>query len=249
MTDWNAVLGKTPQQYCDGIYHTRPDWIQGHISHLDARFLFERALRSGASTLIEVGTASGLSTAVLAHAAQQAARAGGAGDDFFVVTYDIDPRFYADRSRHSGDAAREMLDDELLGHVKFRSPATAIEVAEEHGTDTLDFVFIDAAHKHPWPTLDLLTLLGPLRAGAEVVLHDVNLPEMSTDHADWGAKHLFDEVDTEKVLDENGERVPNIGSIRIPADKAAFREELVAILHGHDWETEIEPRVVDAALA
>jgi hypothetical protein len=73
--------------------------------------------------------------------------------------------------------------------------------------------FIDANHKHLWPTLDLLAALPCLRAGATVPLHDINnLPVTHPQFAGWGVKHLFDDLDVEKQAGEN-ERIPNIGTI------------------------------------
>lgn len=247
MTDWNAVLGCDPAEYCSRVYASRPAWITGYIAFEDAQFLFARVLTSGADPLLEIGTASGLSTAILCHAAHAVRLAGEVGDAFTIESYDIDERFYADRSRRVGDAAREMLEPALLEHVTFRSPATAADVSAHHGPETLAFAFIDAAHTHPWPTLDLLTLLPTLSPGAEVVLHDINLPIARPETQHWGAKHLFDGLDVERKLGRGDP--PNIGSIRVPQDKSAFREQLLAILHGYEWETEIDEDVIQLAVS
>ena len=248
MTDWNALLGCDPAEFCSRVYEARPPWIEGYIAYDDARFLFARALESGASGIIEIGTASGLSTAVLCEAANLAHRAGLIGSDFFVESYDIDERFYANRDHRTGDAAREMLDPQLLEHVTFRNPKTAADVAVYHEADSISFAFIDAAHTHPWPTIDLLTLLPTLRPGSEVLLHDINLPVVDAEHAVWGAKWLYDELDVEKRHDAI-RQPPNIGSITVPEDKAALREQLTALVHAHEWETQIDDETVRAALA
>lgn len=248
MTDWNAVLGCEPDEYSDRLYRRRPKWAVGMISHHDARFLFGRALRSQAEVLIEVGTASGLSTAFLCHAAQRASAAGEIGSDFHVHSYDIDTQFYADRSRRVGDGAREMLDGALLEHITFHAPATAATVRDQHDADSIEFAFIDAAHKHPWPALDLLALLVSLRPGAEVLLHDINLPRVTPDVPTFGAKLLFDQLELEKEADPGGP-IPNIGAVTIPDDKAGLREQLLALVDGHEWEVEPPPDQLRRALA
>jgi predicted O-methyltransferase YrrM len=248
LTDWNAALGCEPDQYSDRLYSKRPEWAVGTISHHDARFLFGRALRSQADVLIEVGTASGLSTAFLCHAAERASAAGEIGSDFHVHSYDVDTQFYADRSRRVGDGTREMLDEALLEHISFHAPATAATVRDQHDVDSIEFAFIDAAHKHPWPALDLLALLACLRPGGEVLLHDINLPRVTPEVPTFGAKWLFDELDLEKEADRGGP-IPNIGAIRIPDDKDGLREQLLGLVDGHEWEIEPPPDQLRRALA
>ena len=248
MTDWNGVLGCEPDQYSDRLYQQRPGWVVGTISHHDARFLFGRALRARADVLIEVGTASGLSTAFLCHAAQRASLAGEIGSDFQVHSYDVDTQFYADRSRQVGDGAREMLDAELLAQITFHAPATAATVRDQHDADSIGFAFIDASHQHPWPALDLLAMLVCLRPGGEVLLHDINLPRVTPETPTLGAQLLFDGLDIEKEADGGGP-IPNIGSVKVPEDKNGLREQLLALIDPHEWEAEPRPDQLRVALA
>ena len=246
MTDWEALLGCTPEEHCQRIYGKRPSWVEGYVSLYDAQFLFDRVLRAEPETIIEIGTASGVSTVILCHAAEVVRRAGGIGD-FRVASYDIHEEFYADPSRATGDAAREMLAPELLDHVDFHTPGTAVTVREHYGEDSIRFAFIDASHAHPWPVLDLVALLPVLQPGAEVAMHDVNLPVRLPDTAS-GSKWLFDDLEIEKVIDHR-DPVPNIGAVTIPEDKAALREQLLAILDAHEWEVSPHTSQVEAALA
>jgi predicted O-methyltransferase YrrM len=216
----------------DPVYDRRPTWAKGSISRSDARFLYERALQANDEVLVEVGTASGVSTAVLCSAADER------GTSYAVATYDISPTFYGDRRRKTGAAAHEMLSAEQVAQVRFRNPATALDVGNDFPEDSLGFVFIDAAHKHPWPSLDLLAVLPSLRMGAEVVFHDINLPIVNPDWQAWGVKYLYDELDAEKQADSETDP-PNIGSIVIPSDKEAFRRQVLETVAAHDHEVEV----------
>ena len=98
--------------------------------------------------------------------------------------------------------------------------------------EKFSFAFIDANHKHPAPTADLLWLLPALAPGAWVALHDINLPRVAEVYgeyhngekvpwADRGAKELFDGWPWEKISGRAiGSRIvgSNIGAIRIPSD-------------------------------
>jgi predicted O-methyltransferase YrrM len=239
ITDLEKVIGLHPDDFCDAFYAKRPDWIQGtSISHFDARFLFKSALTAGTSLAVEIGTASGFSTALLCHALNFASLSGIIDSDFQVVSYDIDPNFFADHSRQTGDAAREQLPSELMEHITFHTPAFASDLGHHYGNDEISLMFIDADHKHPWPTLDLLAALDSLRLGAEVVLHDINLPIRNPEFPVWGAKYLFDGLDLEKHVPQDDE-VPNIGGIRIPEDKEQLRGQLLKILFTHEWQTDV----------
>ncbi len=233
--EWTDVIGCEPDEFCTRLYASRPGWASGIVSLDDARYLFRRVLGAGTETVIEIGTASGVSTAYLVHALDFAGRAGNIGPDWTLLSYDIQGKFYAD-----------MVPSALMSRVGFRHPALALDVGKRHGADALDFLFIDANHEHPWPALDVLATLDSLRPGAEVVLHDVNLPVLIPDGA-CGAKHLFDDLDVEKVLDITDD-IPNIGSLMVPEDKQGFREQVLAVVAAHEWEAPIPPEVSEPLL-
>jgi predicted O-methyltransferase YrrM len=243
------VLGSELDEFCDALYARNPKWVVGSISRYDARFLFRKAATTSPSVAVEIGTASGFSTAVLCHALGAANVAGAIGADYAVVSYDIASRFYANQEKEVGDAARELLSPSLLDHISFRNPATAVNIKDSYGPDQLEFLFLDAMHRHPWPTLDLLASLDTLAPGAIVVLHDINLPEQSSDFPHWGAKHLFDGVETDKDAPQDDGDMPNIGSIVIPGDKEHFRGELLGILFDHEWEVDVDEVDITLALA
>jgi predicted O-methyltransferase YrrM len=227
-------------KFCDRLCNERPKWITGSLSHADTRFLFKKAIESRSETAVELGTASGFSTAVLCHALNWASNAGMISGTFQVLSYDLSPSYYADPRRRVGDAAREQLPAELLKHIIFHNPATAASISEHHGDGDVSFMFIDANHDHPWPALDLLASLNCIRTGATVVLHDINLPLIRPEFPSWGAKYLFDDLNVEKHLSEDKYRLPNAGSIIIPADRERLKEELCGIVFAHEWQAEID---------
>src|SRR4051794_11757030 len=153
MSDWVQILGCEPREYCDRLYERRPGWVSGTISPQDARFLFSTALEARSDILVEIGTASGFSTAVLAHAAHLTSGGNGSPQ---VRSYDLNTRFYADPTRPTGEAAREMLLPEILERVTFHHPAFAWTVREHYAPGEVGFAFIDASHRHPWPVLDFV---------------------------------------------------------------------------------------------
>lgn len=224
----------------DHLYRALPAWVTGQISYQDGLFLREAILREMPSLVLEIGTASGFSAASLCHALEVATRSVGGDRQYRVVSYDCVGYFYADPSKAVGDAARALLDAPLLEHIDFRHPRTASDAVAEFPPDSLPFVFIDANHFHPWPTLDLLALIDVIRPGASVVLHDINLPLVAPEHQCWGPHHLFANLDLDKDVPADSAGVPNIGRLRMPDDKAGLRRQLIGILNAHPWEGEVD---------
>ena len=232
-------------ELCARLMSDRPEWITGSLSHSDAHFLFRSAVEARTALAVEIGTASGFSTAVLCQALKLASDSGLIGADFEVVTFDASDRFYADPSRPVGDAARELLPAELMRRITFRNPKTAFNIRDHYAPDSLDFLFIDANHNHPWPTLDLLACLDYLRPGATVVLHDINLPIIHPQFPAWGVHYLFEALDEENRVPAE-ERVPNIGSIRIPEDKEELKGQLLDIYFRHEAGSQVHPSYLTA---
>jgi predicted O-methyltransferase YrrM len=245
-----ARCGTTIDAIADQYCSQRPGWVTGDIGRQDARFLMHEVLESRATSILEIGTASGMSTGLLCLAIESARQAGLIGSEYRVYSYDIVTKFYADTRYCIGDAARELLDDTMLSHITFRNPATALDAAREHAADSVRFLFIDASHKHPWPALDLLATLPILAPGATVVLHDVNLPLVCPQYPSWGAHHLFNGLSLEKRLAAEGygpHALPNVGSVVIPKDMDRLRAEIHRIIATHPWEDKI-PHAVLAEL-
>jgi predicted O-methyltransferase YrrM len=247
MTNWRQVLGASPDDFCDSLSRSKPDWVRDSISFEDARFLFRSVLERAPTAAVEIGTGSGFSTVVLAHAVNAVAKAGSARDGFRVVTYDVSPYLYFDDSRSPGDAAREILPPDLLEHVAFRVPGTAVDLREEFEADSIEFLFVDAAHDHPWPALDLLATLDRLKPGAIVALHDINLPTAAPESARWGVKYVFDGLELEK--DRSTADIPNTGSFTVPEDRNRLRDRLLTILYDYPWELDVGPEVTTRVLA
>src|ERR1044072_1227887 len=131
--------GVSTESAADAVYDLQPAWVRGSISRRDARYLHERALAATGGPPVEVGNAAGVSTAFLGAAAGR--RSSGSR----VASYDISPTYYADESRRTGDAAREMLDADRLGLVEFRNPATALDVRDEHPEESLGVGFFSCS--------------------------------------------------------------------------------------------------------
>ena len=204
--------------------------IVGHISIFDVMFLFDLVEAILPPRILEIGVGAGVSSIALL----SALRAFSSSDPGLLFSYDVSHSCYFDRSTQTGFLVSERALD-YMSSWKLQLGQTAKEAGLLFRNEKFSFAFIDANHKHPAPTADLLWLLPSLAPGAWVALHDINLPRVaevySANHngkkVPWavrGAKELFDGWPWEKICGrsiDNSIGATNIGAIRIPKEITA----------------------------
>ncbi len=214
-----------------------PCWVTGCVEPEELAFIWDFIELVRPMNTIEIGTASGVSTALLTAGVAKLCAAGAR-----IHSFDIAPRCYFDDTRHVGSAIAEMQPG-LLGRVSLHAIADADDAAACFPTASVDLAFIDANHAHPAPSLDLLAIIDTVKPGAWVILHDIELARRQhmSGSAKWascsGAQRLYDLWPFEKhrLTDPEPARC-NIGAIRIPADfaenPAPVLEHLLGCLAG-----------------
>ena len=234
-----ALLGLPQERVWASILLDRfalPEWVEGFIGHLEAAFLWDIIEATRPSRIVEIGTASGVSTSMLLAAADHFC-----DEDTKVYSFDVATECYFDTDRPLASAISEMA-PELVNRACLYANANAVNAASCFKVGDVDFAFIDGEHAHPAPTIDLLSLLYAIKPGAWVVLHDIELTRIRPEHgkASWqeetGAERLFDSWPYEKIQlsgDTPVER--NIGAIRMPDDPAKVVPHLLSMLRG-PWE-------------
>jgi len=195
--------------------------------------------------VIEIGTLSGFSAAVIAAALS---RQHGNNRSAWVDTIDV--RVKIDETRPIGFEIPELIPD-LTAMVRLHIPHDATFVSELAKRDELEIVFIDGNHHHPWPLLDLLRLAPYVRSGGWIVLHDIQLGTIGRKaieagqawkyDASYGAEWLFynwpfrkisavTDLKSVKRIQEVCAELErwvrglgsNIGAVQLPNDKSAL---------------------------
>jgi predicted O-methyltransferase YrrM len=216
-----------------------PAWATGHITFSDAAFLSTLVTELAPSAIVEVGVASGCSSAVLLQAQSCIQRAENPSAPW-LFSYDVSEYCYFDASRLVGAAVDEMAPD--LRPFWCLTIGDALKAREMLSGRELVLGFIDADHRHPWPTLDLLAILPTLRTGAWVALHDIRLPQLGSGpmYDNHGAEYLFDAWPWAKRSEGN------IGAVRLDASPDEIRAFCAGLLDVA-WEAPI-PRETLVAL-
>jgi len=207
----------------------KPDWVQGNISEYDSRFLSGLALFVKARRVVEIGVASGWSSAVLLNALSHA-------DNPATVTgIDLFPNYYVDTSIPTGRAVYEVV-PELASNYRLLTGRMAFDAMSDVGK--VDFAFIDGHHMHPWATLDMLSVLPFIERGRWVALHDLNLCTFERhQHKHRGPFYLFYMWPDQKL--HSTQQPTMIGAVLIERPPADYLPILLEILYT-PWEVDVD---------
>jgi predicted O-methyltransferase YrrM len=172
--------------------------------------------------VIEIGTLTGFSTAIIAAAIY---RQHGKLNTITVDTIDSHTHCSIDKSRPIGFEIPELIPD-LVSTVRVHTGRESDLVREIAKPGEFGLAFIDADHRHPWPLLDVLRLARYLQPRSWILLHDIQLgtygqaeraagrqPEAGTP---YGAEWLFERWPFRKI------RSFHIGAIELPPDTSAL---------------------------
>jgi cephalosporin hydroxylase len=167
--------------------------------------------------VVEIGTLSGFSAAVIADAVAQ--HQNPESESVVVDTIDLNPRCLTEPTKPVGFAIPQLV-PRLSSRIRVHAGKDARYVAEIARVGELQLVFIDADHQHPRPTLDLIRVARFVRPGGWVVVHDIELGSLAQrmcavgvapEHgAPSGAQWLFEAWPFEKISGGN------IGALRLP---------------------------------
>jgi hypothetical protein len=181
--------------------------------------------------VIEIGTLTGFSTAIIAAAIHRQHRPlSGSGlpsgrNEITVETIDSQTHCIIDKKRPIGFEIPDLIPD-LVSTVRIHTGHESDFVREIAAPGEFGLAFIDADHRHPWPLLDVLRLAPYIESGGWILLHDIQLgtygesereagkqPEGGTP---FGAEWLFERWPFRKV------RSFHIGAIELPQRQDAL---------------------------
>jgi Methyltransferase domain len=204
----------------------------GGIGSRDYFFLTALVSILAPRRVIEIGTLTGFSAAIIAAAIhrQHEAVPTGAGmlpqsrdrSSITVETLDADTHCCIDQARPIGFEIPELI-PELASTVRVHTARHSDFVRELAAREQFGLAFIDADHRHPWPLLDFLRIAPHLQDRGWIVLHDIQLgtygrEQCASGHpvegvTPYGAEWLFDRWPFRKI------RSLHIGAIELPPRK------------------------------
>ncbi len=207
----------------------------GGIGSRDYFFLTALVSILAPRRVIEIGTLTGFSTAIIAAAIhrQHGPVVAGIDDpgipsgrnDVTVDTIDSQTHCIIDKTRPIGFEIPDLVPD-LVSSVRIHTGRESDFVREIAAPGEFGLAFIDADHRHPWPLLDVLRLAPYMESGGWISLHDIQLGTYGkTERASgnefesgtpFGAEWLFERWPFRKI------RSFHIGAIELPQRKDAL---------------------------
>lgn len=233
-----VALGLTPERdwtHTLGELFTPPDWTIDYLRLHETAFLWDLIESTRPQHIVEIGTASGVSTAMLLAASDLFC-----GPDALVSSFDIAERCYFDPNRPLGSSIGEMMPGQL-NRARLYAKVNAVDAASCFEPSSIDFAFIDGNHAHPAPTIDLISLIYALKPGAWVALHDIELSHVRPESTEeqWqhtGAERLFKSWPYAKTqLPGLTSADRNLGAIQMPQHPADAIEHLLDAMQD-PWE-------------
>jgi predicted O-methyltransferase YrrM len=188
----------------------------GSLALSDCLFLTAFVRIIGPRRIVEIGTGSGFSAALLALAiqSQRADR-----HAVTVDTIDTNAEYFGNENLNVGFQIQCLLPD-LSNTVRVHAPRESDFITNLAKPDELEIAFVDADHQHPRPLLDVLRLAPYVRGGGWILLHDIRLGSMSgSENAEgsydvcFGAEWLFNSWPFRKIAGGN------IGAIQLPPER------------------------------
>jgi predicted O-methyltransferase YrrM len=201
--------------------------------------------------VVEIGTLSGFSAAVIADAVAEHQRP--ESESVVVDTIDLNEHCLTDPTKPVGFEIPQLV-PRLSSRIRVHAGKDVRYVDQIARAGELQVVFIDADHQHPRPTLDLIRVSRFVRPGGWVVVHDIELTSLAermraagvtVEHgAPSGPQWLFDAWPFEKISGGN------IGALRLPSN---LRDLVPFALRMLRIPSELEPiatrRTLDAFFA
>jgi predicted O-methyltransferase YrrM len=215
-----------------------PSWVRGGCSHGDVEFLLEMVMGTSPRLVLELGVASGTSSAALLFALDQLPTS---ETGRLLYSVDVRPECYFDVSRATGAAVADLYPQHRTVW-QLNTDCDARRITSLLPPGSVDLCFIDANHCHPWPTIDLLHVAPLVRQQGWIVLHDIELPRLHPQFQVHGPQWLFEAWPFNKIHGV-GDSI-NIGAIQLPASLSDITETALALI-ARRWEHSPTPWDVD----
>lgn len=218
--------GKIPPpgevEFLRRIVEREPGRPPGGISAQDYFFLTAFVSILAPHRVIEIGTLTGFSAAIIAAAIH---RQHGNTGAISVETIDASTQCIVEETRPVGFEIPELI-PELVSTVRVHSQRKSDFVRDLSAGGKFGLGFIDADHRHPWPLLDVLRLAPCLQPGGWIVLHDIQLATYGRERREagqplegetpYGAERLFARWPFQKIGSAH------IGAVELPLRQPAL---------------------------
>jgi predicted O-methyltransferase YrrM len=212
---FNIVINQRPEEFEQEYLNKIINKLQGALlSKIDMQFIHGMIRKYKPKKILEVGVASGGSSAIILNAIQNI-------DSSHL--YSIDKRNYAfnRKEKKTGWIVKENFSNFMKKWTLFTGGITSNYI-EQIGGD-IDLVFIDTVHESPGEWLDIIQVMPFLKkTNAIVMLHDIKYQFYVRKVFYSSNDHLFTYLKGEKIMPKVPEVIPNIGAVLLDHDQKKY---------------------------
>jgi len=203
---FNIVINQRPEDYEQEYLNKIQDKLRGALlEKIDKRFINGMIRKYKPKKILEVGVASGGSSAIILNAIENL-------ENSHLYSIDKLINAYNKKDKETGWIVKERFSNLLNKWTLYTGGITA-NFIEKIGGD-IDFVFIDTVHYAPGEWLDILQILPFLKKkNAIVMLHDIRFQFIPKKVFYSSNDHLFTYLRGEKIMPKVPEVIPNIGAV------------------------------------
>lgn len=210
-----------------------PAWTQGGIAAADAEALLELVRRVQPARVLEIGVGAGVSSAALLYALDTLPPGAGRA----LLSVDVARTCYFDPRYATGAAAAAMYPvrpGRSRWILDVGTDARRVRATLTPGS--IDLLFVDGDHRHPWPLLDVLHLAPWMRPEAWIALHDIALARVLPGCLQHGAEWLFAAWPANKIAGTGA--AENLGVVQLPAALSRLVPMAIDLLTRYSWEAQ-----------
>ena len=209
---FNIVINQRPEDYEQEYLNKIKNKLDGALlSTIDKKFINGMIRKYKPKKILEVGVASGGSSAIILNAIQNI-------ENSHLYSIDKLINAYNKKDKETGWIVKEKFSNLMKKWTLYTGGITA-NFIEKIGGD-IDLVFIDTVHYAPGEWLDILQILPFLKKkNAIVMLHDIRFQFIPKKVFYSSNDHLFTYLRGEKIMPKVPEVIPNIGAVLLDNDQ------------------------------
>lgn len=218
-------MSDTQEDYAKSIYDHLLKWSpRGQIGQPEAKLLARFIEEQKSESIVEVGVASGFSSAFMAHCMKRHTKNG------VIAAIDYGERLYYDTSKDVCFIALEEAKDMPEVKIESHTSRTSADIEQIAAGRKFDAALIDGDHYQPWCALDSLMLLPFLKPGGFVFCHDLHLYLVQNYREQYGPKVVYDQLPEDSRFMDDKQPWPASFVYLVPDDYTSLARNLALAL-------------------
>ena len=210
---FNIVINQRPEDYEQEYLDKIKNKLSGALlSSIDKKFINGMIRKYKPKKILEVGVASGGSSAIILNAIQNI-------ENSHLYSIDKLINAYNRRDKETGWIVKEKFSNLMKKWTLYTGGITS-NFIEKIGGD-IDLVFLDTVHEAPGEWLDIIQIMPFLKkTNSIVILHDIRFQFAKSKIVVYSTNdHLFTYLKGEKIIPKVPYVIPNIGAVLLDSDQ------------------------------